>query len=211
MTLSPPTTSPPFARRICERQGAPYPQIMSTALAEPETAPADPLDIASVAGTWYLGVVKSREEKSVAERLAAAGMGVYLPTVTARQFYRRKVVDLELAACPGYLFVALERDEQYATAIYTKGVFELLPESRQARLVKQMTDLQRTIASDSFQEMDEWREGRAVRITNGHNLAGVTGWLTQTRRKDVQVVQVGYPLMGLVAVVEVDPVFVEPI
>ncbi len=219
MTLSPPAARPSLARRKCEGQGPLSFQPMTLALSEPETASA--LDIASVPGQWYLACVKSREEKAVADRLTARNIGVYLPLVTTRQIYRRKgasanaaptkVLDLVVAACPGYLFVAIERDSQYFLAHDTKGVGTLLPEVRQSRLVKQMQDLQRTIASDQFQEMADWQEGRAVRICDGHNLTGVTGWLMKTRRKDVQLVQVGYPLMGLVAVVEVDPLFVEPI
>lgn len=166
------------------------------------------LDLRAVAGTWGIAVVRSREEKAVAERLEAVlGVHVYLPMVCERRVYRKSVADLMLAACPGYLFVAWEKDAQYSEMWNARGVFEVRREARQAQLVDQMCVFQRALASDGFRRVGRWIKGQPVEIRQGHPLAGVRGWIRADRKSNI--VQVGYPLMGYVAEVEIDAVWLE--
>lgn len=178
--------------------------LMQTAEITPES---QGLDLRAARGTWGLACVWARQEKAIAERLTRQGMSVYLPLVRERRPYRKAVIDLELAACPGYLFVAWEHDRQFADVWSTPGVFDVRRESRQALLVEQMCGMQRALASKHFRGMDRWRQDQAVQIRQGHDLAGVRGWLTKDRTSNI--IQVGYPLLGSVAKVEIDAVWLE--
>lgn len=88
-----------------------------------------PLDPASsqrdVQDSWYVVWSEARAEKKVAERLAARGFDVWLPTVTEKHRWsdRWKMVTRPLFT--GYLFAAT-RGAGYVPLLKTRGVLTLV-------------------------------------------------------------------------------------
>lgn len=138
---------------------------------------------------WKALHTKSRQEKSVAERLARAGARQYLPLVRKVRVYghRRRVVEAPLF--PGYLFLWGGADE-VREALDTGGVVRAIPIADQARVERELAQVRRALEAGASLELFPYLErGRAVRVTAGP-FKGLEGIVEDVRGGDRLILRV---------------------
>jgi transcription antitermination factor NusG len=166
--------------------------------------PAKTGGIASVLGTW--GVVRTRgsAEDAVADRLAKIGANVYLPRVSVRIVRKGKAVTERRAIYPTYVFAAWETEYDRHEVRRTRDVLDILPvhERDQARLVRDLSSLEATLAVDDCLDVDDWaRAGVLVEVVAGP-LTGVMGKVSKRRNRDV--LEVGVLMFNQAVTVTID-------
>lgn len=123
---------------------------------------------------WHVLHTRSRQEKALAEVLAGAGIGHYLPLVRNVRYYghRRRIVEAPLF--PGYVFVEGEREEAYF-AVSTRRVASIIDVSDQAALARDLAQIRTALEGGTVSEAFSYlREGRPVRVARGP-FAGLEG------------------------------------
>lgn len=138
---------------------------------------------------WKALHTKSRQEKSVAERLARVGARQYLPLVRKVRVYghRRRVVEAPLF--PGYLFLWGGADE-VREALDTGGVVRAIAIADQARVERELAQVRRALEAGASLELFPYLErGRAVRVTAGP-FKGLEGIVEEARGGDRLILRV---------------------
>jgi transcription antitermination factor NusG len=177
------------------------------ATAEPPTVEA--FSVRATPGVWSVAQVKRREERAVERAIRAVGFATYLPLVKQVQIYRNGRRDVvERPMIEEYVFFAAERREDCGYA-YVKGVHQLLPVSRQAKLVSELDAIQRVLAVNPFVDVGNWfKPGVAARVTAGP-FEGVTGKVHERRGR--RVFLVGVEMLGQAIELEVEDWQLEPV
>jgi transcription termination/antitermination protein NusG len=140
---------------------------------------------------WYVIHTRCHHEACVAERLAAKGLEIFLPTTTLPSRRRDRKAYVTLPLFPGYLFVhdCLEGDV-YFYVVTMPGVARILGNNGQHTPVSPETieSLKLALASPrSCTPHPLVKRGQRVRITEGP-LAGVIGIIVALKDKKRQVV-----------------------
>lgn len=154
---------------------------------EPSISSAEIFSLSADAFPWWVAHVRSRGEKVLARRLAAAAMPFFLPQSeqTVRRAGRNFVSYLPLF--PGYVFFRGGRDSREAA--FASGVVAALVEvANQTQLddeLRQIFELQ--AAGASLVPYREMLLGDPVRIVDGV-FRGYTGIVLQERGRDRLVV-----------------------
>lgn len=93
---------------------------------------------------WHVLHTKSRQEKAVAEFLAAAGIDHFLPLVRRARYYGRRKVVADLPLFPGYVFLRGTRDEAFAVD-RTDRVARIIPVIDQGTLAAELANLREAL------------------------------------------------------------------
>jgi transcription antitermination factor NusG len=157
---------------------------------------------------WHVLHTRSRQEKVIAETLAAAGAYPFLPLQRRVTYYghRKRVVEAPLFTC--YLFVWGLLDHAYL-ATGSRRAAQVIGVDDQKRLETELTHLERVInLGGSFQHYDLLIRGRRVRVTRGP-FEGIEGIVEDGVRNDRLVLQVH--AIGRALSLEIDASLLEPV
>lgn len=144
---------------------------------------------------WYVVWTEARAEKKVAERLAAQGCEVWLPTVTEKHRWSDRWKMVTRPLFPGYLFAATY-GAGYVPLLKTPGVLTLVKEGLKPAVLtsEYIAGLQRIIEHPELAVESVTREqfapGDEVLVTEGP-LAGYRGQVVERRGARRLVVWIG--------------------
>jgi transcription antitermination factor NusG len=144
---------------------------------------------------WYVVWSEARAEKKVAERLAAGGFEVWLPTVQERHRWSDRWKTVTRPLFPGYLFAATG-GLGYVPLLKTPGVLTLVKEGLKPAALSRdyVSGLQRIIANPDLAveplPVEQFVPGDEVLVREGP-LAGFRGQVVELRGTRKLVVWVG--------------------
>jgi len=174
----------------------------------PSAAPPD---------SWYVVWSEARAEKKVAQRLAALGYGVWLPTVTERRRWSDRWKQVTVPLFPGYLF-ACPGSDGYVPLLRTPGVLTLVkagvaPAALDAAYVDRLKAVvaNPSLAVEPVVEGHPYHVGDEVVVRDGP-LAGWRGVVTElrgARKLLVWIESVGRGLLCTLGAAAVQPLVAE--
>lgn len=175
-------------------------------------APRAHLEIARAApdpfagdGLWHVLHTRSRQEKILAEDLAAMGIRHFLPLKREVRFHGKRKATVELPIFTGYVFLRGSLDEAYS-ADRTKRVVGIIRVADQTQLQWELSNLR--IALDKkldLQPYPYFKAGVRVEVKTG-SLRGMQG-VIENRQGGRLVLQVN--TLGRAVSVEIDPALLE--
>jgi transcription termination/antitermination protein NusG len=118
-------------------------------------------------GCWHVLHTKSRQEKVVAQDLAAMNIGHYLPLVREVRFYGRRKAVVEAPLFPGYVFMRGELDDAYR-ADRTKRIAQIIPVRDQGELTVELGNLYLALTKNAT--LTPWpylKKGIRVEVRSG--------------------------------------------
>lgn len=122
---------------------------------------------ASLAAPWSILHVRSRQEKVVADALAAGGVAHFLPLSTQTKYYNHRKRVSELPLFPGYLFVRAAPEPLWG-AMPTGKVVRLISVADQNGLVADLLQVHRAISEGSgLTRVARVPVGSPVRVSSG--------------------------------------------
>lgn len=159
---------------------------------------------------WNAVYTRHHHENSIAQRLAANGFEVFLPTYDATRQWsdRKKHVSVPLFPC--YVFVHTNFQRRF-DIIATPGVHFVVTFAGQAAVIpdREINAIRKAVESKLRLEPHPFlQRGNWVRVSSGP-LADVEGILV--RKKSSQRLILSARLLGQSIAVEIDAVSVEPI
>jgi transcriptional antiterminator RfaH len=158
-------------------------------------------------GTWWVIHTRPRAEKSLARKLAAAGIGFYLPTRHQRWRSNGRAFESHLPLFPGYVFVHAKPGDR-AVILSTGMVANLLPVADQDELEDDLRRIHRVLSAGlPLERQEAIPPGTYVEVVDGA-LQGLTGTVVRTGRQAAVFIQVR--LIGQGVLVEVDPRLLRP-
>jgi transcription termination/antitermination protein NusG len=158
-------------------------------------------------GQWFVLHTRSRQEKALAEDLAAAKIAYYLPLVRRVRVHglRKAVVDLPLF--PGYVFLR-GMLEQAFVADRTKRVARIIKVADQEQLDWELRNLHLAITHEvSFETYSSLKRGVRVEVRAGP-LMGLQG-IVEERKRDRLYVQV--QMLGSGVSLEIDEALLDSV
>lgn len=155
---------------------------------------------------WHVLHTKSRQEKTVAEVLDAAGVRCYLPLLKKIAYHggRRRAVELPLFS--SYVFLWGPLEAAYF-AIQTKRVVRTIPVPDQKRFDRELGQIR--LALEGGAELDPYpylQRGRHVRVRSGP-FQGLEGLVEERLRQDRLILQV--QTLGQATSLEIDASLLE--
>src|SRR4051812_35275017 len=172
-----------------------------------------PHDVVAVAALpdalcWHVLYVKSRQEKALAEELAAMGIDHYLPLERQLRFHRNRKTHVELPLFPGYLFLHGTIDEVYS-ADRTKRVARLIRVSDQLQIERDLNNLKLALTNGTPLRAHAYlSRGTRVEVRTGP-LQGLQGIVEDSSRLDRVILQV--EMLARAVSLEIDGAMVSPI
>lgn len=138
---------------------------MST-LQHSSCAPEPSATVADEGVSWYLLQCKPRQDERAQEHLMRQGYHCYRPQHSCERIERGRLQVKLQSLFPGYLFIALSAEANWAPLRSTRGVtrvvgFGGMPVRVDARLITQLQQRAEQISKPVLQE------GESVRITEG--------------------------------------------
>ncbi|MEW6251790.1 MAG: transcription termination/antitermination NusG family protein [Planctomycetota bacterium] len=157
--------------------------------------------IVTAPGAWWVAHTRPRQEKRVADALAAAGVRQYLPLVPVRHSYAKSRVVFHLPLFPGYVFFV--GDHGACDCVRrTHRIAGILPVADQAGLRRELVQIERALAGGKHLELfSALKVGCRCRIRSGP-LRDVEGVVVQQGRRYRMYLSV--TILAQSAVVEVD-------
>lgn len=86
---------------------------------------------------WYAIYTKSRNEKKVAELLAAKGYEVYLPLITTRRQWSDRVRKVQVPLFSSYVFLNINYERSYQDIITSPGVVKFVRIGKEVATIRQ--------------------------------------------------------------------------
>lgn len=158
---------------------------------------------------WYVLLVRSKQEKKVAESLAARDVEHYLPCYSVLSKWKDRRVRLELPLFPGYVFVHLPLLEK-TRLLTVPNVVSLIGSSRGPSEVaeEEVHCIRRGLEHGSAQPHPYLHEGDRVMICSGI-MAGMEGILL--RRQNGAKIVISIASIFRAFAVELDEACVRPL
>ncbi len=164
---------------------------------------------------WYVVWSEARAEKKVAQRMAAKGYDVWLPTVATARQWSDRLKRVTVPLFPGYLFVRTPEHDRYVPLLRTPGVLTLVKEGGKPALLSHsyVSRLQAVVQAPAMEvepvpDAITNQPGDEVEVQEGA-LAGFRGVVTELRgrrRLIVWVAAVGRGLLCTIGAAAVRPV-----
>jgi transcription antitermination factor NusG len=133
--------------------------------------------------SWFAVSTRSRQEKTVASKLGAAGIQFFLPMATEMRQWSDRVQAIQTPIFAGYIFVQIHAHKREELAVLTTpGVVRLIGNGKGALPIpdQQMEDLRRVLSLNLRYETSSFLQaGDRVRVVGGA-LAGVEGTLVRS-------------------------------
>ncbi|AZC20629.1 Transcriptional activator RfaH [Pseudomonas sp. CMR5c] len=116
--------------------------------------------------TWYLVQCKPRQDQRAEENLERQGFHCYRPQRRCQRLVQGRKQDATESLFPGYLFIALERDDNWAPLRSTRGVNRLVAFNGQPLAVAEslIDDLRQRVTNLDAPLLNK---GAKVRISDG--------------------------------------------
>jgi transcription antitermination factor NusG len=159
-------------------------------------------------GSWFLLRTRSRQEKVVANDLAARGILHYLPLVNCVRYYghRKSIVDVPLF--PGYVFLRGEANDAYA-ADRAGRLAQIIPITNQQRVHEELMNI--AFALSHKAELSQYPylyKGVRVEVRSGP-FRGLRGVIEDLGKRNRLILQV--EILGRGASLEVDAALLDVI
>ena len=165
-------------------------------------------DVFEASGAWHVLHTRSRQEKALAEDLAAMGVGCFLPLVRQVKFHGGRKVIVELPLFPGYVFLRGAAEDAYR-ADRTRRVAQILKVKDQERIDWELRNLHLALSQDApLAAFTALRKGVRVEVTGGP-LRGLQGVVEERGARDRIVLQV--LMLGQAVSVEIEASLLEVI
>jgi transcription antitermination factor NusG len=162
----------------------------------------------AAAGLWHVLHTRSRQEKSLADDLAAMSIAHYLPLVNSVRFRGRRKIVLALPLFPGYVFLRGDLDDAYQ-ADRTKRIANIIRVADQQLLDNELRSVAMALRlSAPLRPHPYLVRGITVEVTSGP-LRGLRGVIEGWTRSDRLILQVD--MLGQAVSVEVDGSLLEPV
>ena len=120
---------------------------------------------------WYVLSTKPRNEKKVAERLAAAGFTVYCPLQKVRRQWSDRIQTIEEPLFKRYIFIYIENFKRHKVFEFP-GTLRYLFWLGQPAIVRseEITTIQKWLGNYNHEDINisAIEPGNFVRITSGH-------------------------------------------
>lgn len=158
--------------------------------------------------TWHVLHVKSRQEKVLAQDLAAMGLYHYLPLVSQVHHHGKRRVAVEMPLFPCYVFLRGTLDEAYQ-ADRTGRVARLIRVVDQQQIDRELRNLRVVLGRRA--PLGPYRflqKGIRVEVRSGP-LRGLQGVIEEWARTNRLVLQV--EILGRAASLEIDGSLLDPI
>jgi transcriptional antiterminator RfaH len=172
----------------------------------PAQSPAN-VAIEAFEGAWWVAHTRPRQEKALAWDLLRRGGRYFLPLYRVTRRRGGRAWRTLLPLFPGYVFLCGQEADRLET-LATGRVARTIPAGDQDRLVRELSQVQRLLASgmavDAYPRL---KRGAACRIRRGP-LAGLEGHVQ--RRRDRTRFIISVTMLGQGAVVEIDAGSLEP-
>lgn len=176
-------------------------------VAEYPAAPVSPWDAVSVAASWFVLHVKSRQEKALCVDLSAACIRHYLPLNRSVRYYGRRKAHVIEPLFPCYVFVKGSRADTFV-ADRTRRVASILPVPNQAQFERELRQLKETLDRVGFLTPTPLLErGLDVEVMSGP-FKGTTGKISSLEQRNRLVLQVS--ALGQGASLEIDGSLLRP-
>jgi len=158
---------------------------------------------------WYVLLVRSNQEKRVAEHLRVRGVENYLPCHASLRKWKDRHVTLQMPLFPGYVFVRIPLLERMNVITIPQVLSLVGTANRAAEISAQEIDLiRRGIAHGNAEPYPYLKEGLQVAIISGV-MSGMQGVLV--RRQNGTRVVVSLDSISRAFVVEVDAACLKPV
>jgi transcription antitermination factor NusG len=152
-------------------------------------------------GRWYVLHTKSRQEKVVADDLAAMGIGCFLPLVKQVRYYGNRKAWAELPLFPSYVFLRGEVDHVYE-ADRTKRIAQIIKVSQQDKLDWELRNLYLALSAKApLTPFPYLKVGVRVEVRSGP-FRGLQGMIEGRTPKDRLLLQVD--ILGQAVSLEID-------
>jgi len=150
---------------------------------------------------WSVLYVKSRQEKALADELAAMGIRHFLPLIQHKRLYGKRKATVELPLFPGYLFLRGSVDEVYR-ADRTKRVSRIIPVVNKVRLKWELQNIGFALAREATLDPYPFLvAGTRVGVRSGP-LIGLEGVVEKRSKGDRLILQVD--ILGKANCVDID-------
>ena len=174
---------------------------MFKASGNPPISWPESLSISQFCGTWWVAHTKSRNEKALANELAAFDISYFLPMTTKVSRRTGRTIRSLLPLFGGYLFFCGD-EEQRVQLLRTNRVASLIEVKSQEKLVEELLQIECAVnAGVDLKPHDYIRKGQRCRVTGGP-LAGMQGIIEETKSSVRLVINVD--ILGKATSAEVD-------
>ncbi len=174
----------------------------------PEALFADGPPVADEEQRWWALHTRPRMEKSLARKLAVAGVSFFLPVSPKRWRCRGRLMTSHLPLFPGYLFLRGDRHDE-VRARMTNLVANSLFVTDQAQMCDDLARLYRLwVSGEELKPEERVQPGTAVEIVDGP-LKGLEGKVLRRGNQSRLFVEVHFLQRG--ASVEIEDWMIRPI
>ena len=159
-------------------------------------------------GLWHLLHTKSRQEKALAESLAAMAVPCFLPLLRVKRNYGGRKAVADLPMFPGYVFLRGSLDQAYL-ADRTKRVAQVIRVVDQTRITWELRNIELALLKEAFLDpFPRLVRGTRVEVKTGP-FRGLQGVIEDRSKRDRLILQVD--VLGKAASLEIDGAQVEPL
>ena len=165
-------------------------------------------EIHEFSGTWWVGHTKSRNEKALANDLAAQNISYFLPMAWKTSHKRGRKIRSLLPLFGGYIFFC-GSEEDRLKSLRTNRLANLIEVSDQDKLVRELGQIKQAIdAGVDVSPHQYLKEGQKCRVLSGP-LQGLQGKVIKMKGITRLVLQVD--MLGQAASVEIDTDLIETV
>lgn len=171
-------------------------------------ADADEPIIALPGAAWRVLHTRPRQEKAIADVLAAAGIRHFLPTIRETKIYghRRRIVHRPLF--PSYVFLQGSKEEAWF-AVGTKRITQVIEAPDQEQLAYELEQIRLALRGSAVLDPYPFLQvGKRVRVCSGP-FKGVEGVVDVRARQDRLILKV--EALGRAVSLEIDACLLEPV
>jgi transcription antitermination factor NusG len=152
-------------------------------------------------GDWFILRTRARQEKIIAQDLAARSIGAYVPLVRAIRYHGGRRTRVDLPLFPGYVFLRGSVDEAYE-ADRTRRIAQIIKVADQDRLDAELTSLWLALGSEApLNPYPHLKTGVWVEVRSGP-FQGVKGLIQDRSRTNLLILQVH--ILGQAVCLEID-------
>jgi transcription antitermination factor NusG len=158
--------------------------------------------------SWFVLHTKSRQEKILANELAARRVSHYLPLVKRHRLYGNRKAVVEEPLFPGYIFLFGTPDHAYE-ADRTKRVANIIRVNNQRKLEWELHNIKLALSKDApLDPYPHLVKGRHVEVRSGP-FQGLQG-IIENRAKDSRLI-LQVDVLGRAVTLEISGAMVEPV
>jgi len=174
----------------------------------PPIMPESHSTIAGTAGRWCALHTKSRNDKALAWDLLRLELPYFLPMVRMTRSYGGRRAEAVLPLFPGYVFAAVESDQDRYRILNTHRVARIIDVVDQVQIRTELEQIRRAVMSPHAVDLYPGiKKGVRCRVIAG-SLRGVEGVVLM--RREMGRIFLDVTMLGQSAVVEIDAMLLEP-